>query len=55
MDSKGVSITDYPSITECLVRMPSIEPGALNLFVKAEKMEQFENEFKKAFGDKFLL
>ena len=55
MDSKGVSITDYPSITECLVRMPSIEPRALNLFVKEEKKEQFESEFKKEFGEKFLL
>lgn len=55
MDSKGVSITDYPANTECLVRMPSIEPRALNLFVKEEKKEQFEHEFKKAFGDKFLL
>lgn len=55
MDSKGVSITDYPRITECLVRMPSIEPRALNLFIKEEKKEQFEQEFKKEFGDKFLL
>ena len=55
MDSKGVSITDYPRITECLVRMPSIEPRALNLFVKEEQKEQLEHEFQKEFGDKFLL
>ena len=55
MDSKGVSIKDYPKITECLVRMPSIEPRALNLFVREEKREQFEYEFRKEFGDKFLL
>lgn len=55
MDSKGVSITDYPGIMECLVRMPSIEPRALNLFVREEKREQFEHEFKKEFGEKFLL
>ena len=55
MDSEGVSITDYPSIMECLVRMPSIEPRALNLFVRKEKRQQFEYEFKKEFGDKFLL
>ena len=35
--------------------MPSIEPRALNLFIKEEKKEQFEQEFQKAFGDKFLL
>ena len=55
MDSKGVSITDYPSIMECLVRMPSIEPRALSLFVKEGKRKQFECEFQKEFGKKFLL
>ncbi|MBD5453477.1 MAG: PglZ domain-containing protein [Lachnospiraceae bacterium] len=55
MDSRTVSITDYPKITECLVRMPSIEPRALNLFIQEEKKEQFEHEFMKEFGKKFLL
>lgn len=54
-DSDGVAITDYPRIMECLVRMPSIEPRALNLFVKEEKKTQFEYEFKKEFEKKFLL
>ena len=55
MDSRGVTITDYPRIMECLVRLPSIEPRALNLFVKEDKKEQFEYEFLQEFGDKFLL
>ncbi len=55
MDSKGVSLTEYPKIMECLVRMPSIEPRALNLFIKKEKRQQFEQEFQKEFGKKFLL
>lgn len=55
MDSQGVAITAYPRIMECLVRLPSIEPRALNLFVKEDKKEQFESEFRKEFGDKFLL
>lgn len=55
MDSGGVAIVDYPNITECLTRLPSIEPRALNLFVKEEKREQFEREFQKEFGVKFLL
>lgn len=55
MDSAGVSITDYPRIMECLVRMPSFEPRALNLFVKEGKENQFEQEFQKEFGDKFFL
>lgn len=55
MDSEGVALVDYPKIMECLVRMPSIEPRALNLFVKEGKGEQLECEFRKEFGDKFLL
>lgn len=35
--------------------MPSIEPRALNLFVKEGKRGQLEQEFQKEFGDKFLL
>ena len=55
IDSRGVALTDYPNIMECLVRMPSIEPRALNFFVKEEKRQQFEREFEKEFGSKFLL
>lgn len=55
MDSAGETLEDYPQILECLVRMPSIEPRALNLFIKDGMKEQFETEFRKAFGDKFLL
>lgn len=55
IDSKGVTLTDYPRIMECLVRLPSIEPRALNLFVKEDKKEQFEHEFRNELGDKFLL
>lgn len=55
IDSKGVSIDEYPKIMECLVRMPSIEPRALNLFIKKGKEKQFEYEFQKEFGEQFLL
>lgn len=55
IDSRGVCIKDYPSITECLVRMPSVEPRALNLFVKEGMEERFESEFKRFFGDDFIL
>ncbi|MEE3352031.1 MAG: hypothetical protein VZR13_06455, partial [Saccharofermentanaceae bacterium] len=34
MDSKNLCILDYPEIVKCLVRLPSIEPRALNLFIK---------------------
>ncbi len=55
MDSKCVGLDEYPKIRECLLRLPSIEPRALNLFVKPEKREQFEAEFQKEFGGRFLL
>lgn len=40
---------------ECLIRMPSIEPRALNLFIKEGMREQFEREFQTEFGEKFIL
>lgn len=55
IDSRGVCIKDYPSVVECLVRMPSIEPRALNLFVKEGMNERFESEFKRYFGEDFIL
>ena len=55
MDSRGVSIENYPKITECLKRGLSLEPRAVNFFVKEEKKQQFEEEFRKNFGDTFLL
>ena len=55
MDSEGVALEDYPEIVQCLVRMPSIEPRAVNLFVKEDKKQKFEELFRKEFGEKFLL
>ncbi len=55
INGRNVSITDYPAIMDCLVRMPSIEPRALNLFVKEEKKAEFEREFNKEFGNDFIL
>jgi hypothetical protein len=46
---------DHPEILRCLVRLPSIEPRALNLFVKDEYLEDFPKIFKETFKDKFLL
>lgn len=48
-------IEDYPNITDLLVRGPSFEPTVLNLFVKDGKKTEFENEFKKSFGEHFML
>ena len=35
--------------------MPSIEPRALNLYVKEEKKELFEHEFEKEFGKRKII
>ena len=55
IDTKGVSLTDYPGICECLSRLPSIEPRALNFFIKPGMEEQFVNEFNRKFSEKFML
>jgi len=55
MDSKNLCILDYSEIVKCLVRLPSIEPRALNLFIKDEYKKEFPALFGKTFGDKFWL
>ena len=55
IDSNNLCILDYPEIMNCLVRMPSIEPRTVNLFVKEEFKESFPALFRKTFGDDFLL
>ncbi|MCR4788675.1 MAG: alkaline phosphatase family protein [Lachnospiraceae bacterium] len=55
MDSKNLCLLDYPEIMNCLVRMPSIEPRTLNLFVKEECRKNFPEIFNRYFGDPFIL
>ncbi len=55
IDSPKAVITDYPDIMECLLRMPSIEPRCLNLFVNDGMSEQFERAFAEHFGGDFIL
>lgn len=55
INSTRAVITDYPDITECLVRMPSIEPRCLNLFVRDGMAEQLKAAFREHFDGKFLL
>ena len=55
MDSKNLCILDYPEVLDCLVRLPSIEPRTLNLFVKKECLSSFPAVFRKNFGGDFLL
>ena len=55
MDSKNCCLLDYPEVMNCLVRLPSIEPRTLNLFVREEYREAFPEIFSRYFGDSFLL
>lgn len=55
IDTKGVALIDYPKICECLSRLPSIEPRALNFFVNPGMEEQFVSEFNRSFSEKFRL
>ncbi len=55
MDSRNCCLLDYPEIMNCLVRQPSIEPRALNLFVRDGCRESFPEIFGKYFKDSFLL
>ena len=55
IDTKGVALIDYPKICECLSRLPSIEPRALNFFIKPGMEEQFVSEFNRRFSEKFRL
>lgn len=55
LDTEYVELKDYPQLCDCLLRWPTLEPRALNLFVKEEKKEFFVQEFNRLFGDRFLL
>jgi len=52
---KNKIITDYPDIYECLLRMPSMEARALNIFVKPGMDKKFESAFNKHFSEEFIL
>lgn len=51
----NIDLKEYPDIVECLVRNTSIEPRAVNFFIKPEKKEKFERLFKKHFSNDFDL
>ncbi len=52
---KNLFIKDYPDIEECLLRNTSLEPRAINFFIKPEKREVFVKLFNKYFSDDFEL
>ena len=55
INNRNVEIMDYPDIADCLVRMPSIELRAANLFVKPGMEKQLEDAFARHFSDQFVL
>lgn len=55
MDSDNLCILDYPEVMDCLVRLPSIEPRVLNMFVKEDKKDIFPSIFRKNFPEDLVL
>ena len=55
IDNRIMWIQDYPKLMDCLVRLPALEPRVLNFFIKEGMHETFEKEFRKEFGDSFVL
>ena len=52
---KVYQILDYPEINECLIMPVSLESRAVTFWVKENMKKEFEERFKNAFGDEFLL
>lgn len=55
IDSKTVLLCEDAAIMECLVRSPSMEARAMNLFVKDDHRTQFESLFRKRYGANYQL
>ena len=52
---ENVLLEDYPDLVECLKRNTSIEPRAVNFFIKEGKKELFKELFNKYFSKDFDL
>lgn len=52
---ENLLLNNYPEINDCLVRTISLEPRAVNFFVKKDKKERFRDLFEKEFKDDFNL
>ena len=55
INSSPVYLNDYPDITECLVMPPMVETRAPAFYVKSHRRGQFEQLFRKYFGEWFIL
>ena len=55
LNVENLFIKDYKDVEECLLRNTSIEPRAVNFFIKEEKKKEFEELFHKYFSKDFDL
>lgn len=55
IDTKISDPDDHPEIMECLERYPSLEPRVANFFVKKGRKRDFVREFRKVYGEHFML
>lgn len=55
VDVEEINLFDYSTLVNMLTRKPSIEPRAINFFVKEEFIHQFKDEFNKNFQGKYVL
>ena len=55
LNIENLYLNDYPDIEECLLRNTSIEPRAVNFFIKPDKKEIFKELFNNYFGTDFDL
>ena len=54
-DVEGLCLEDYPELKATLIRMPSIEPRAMNLFVKPECHGTFLSLWETIIGNSYCL
>ena len=52
---ENIFLEDYPDIEKCLLRDTSLEPRAVNFFIKPKKKTEFVNLFDRYFKDDFDL
>ncbi len=55
VDIEEIPIDNYPELVSTFEHAPSIETRATAFFIKKGKEKEFEEVFKKNFGDKFIL
>ena len=51
----NIDLKKYPDVVDCLMRNTSLEPRAVNFFIKDHKKEEFEKLFAKYFSKDFDL